>query len=455
MFLPPVSGTADVFFRQILTLSTLGFRVIAVDSPAFWTVRDWCLGFRRLLDHLQLDLVHLFGASLGGFLAQKFAEMTHRSQRVGSLILCNTFNDTTVFGFTSTANTFWMMPSVVLKKMVISGFDKRVVDADIADAIDFMVDKLDSLSQETLASRLTLNCLNNYVEPQRIHAQNIPVTIIDVFDEAALSTSVSEELAKCFPEARLAHLKSGGNFPFLSRSDEVNILIRIHLQPFAGTRYAPYLPSSPACIPPQSLPATPPSTPQPQYTPQNSSSLKNPPTTSTPRSETSDTVSWTPESPQEIDISKSNMSTKDLEEWDSMMEELESNAVAEEASPESVVTEDIAQTIDAASSLSAPSSISAASALVASTDAATLVSETAPLPLTVIIAPPLVTANELAPPILPTNEVSSSPFQAASPIPPSPSPGASSDIPVQLPILCDIDNQVTIGSLGSAQEILA
>lgn len=149
------------------------------------------------------------------------------------------------------------------------------------------------------------------------------------------------------------------------------------------------------------------------------------------------------------------MSTKDLEEWDSMMEELESNAVAEEASPESVVTEDIAQTIDAASSLSAPSSISAASALVASTDAATLVSETAPLPLTVIIAPPLVTANELAPPILPTSEVSSSPFQAASPIPPPTSPGASSDIPVQLPILCDIDNQVTIGSLGSAQEILA
>ena len=35
-----------------------------------------------------------------------------------------------------------MMPSVVLKKMVISGFDKGQVDADIADAIDFMVDKV-------------------------------------------------------------------------------------------------------------------------------------------------------------------------------------------------------------------------------------------------------------------------------------------------------------------------
>ena len=48
-----------------------------------------------------------------------------------------------------------------------------------------------------------------------------------VFDEAALSTTVAEEMEKCFPEARFAHLKSGGNFPFLSRADEVNVLIRV------------------------------------------------------------------------------------------------------------------------------------------------------------------------------------------------------------------------------------
>ena len=76
-----------------------------VDSPAFWTVRDWCIGFRRLLDHLQLDLVHIFGSSLGGFLAQKFAEMTNKNPRVKSLLLCNTFNDTSIFGFTNTAAT--------------------------------------------------------------------------------------------------------------------------------------------------------------------------------------------------------------------------------------------------------------------------------------------------------------------------------------------------------------
>ena len=54
------------------------------------------------------------------------------------------------------------------------------------------------------------------------------VSMTQVFDEAALSMTVSEEMEKCFPEARFAHLKSGGNFPFLSRAAEVNVLIRVN-----------------------------------------------------------------------------------------------------------------------------------------------------------------------------------------------------------------------------------
>lgn len=30
LFLPPASGTADVFFKQILTLSSIGYRVMSV-----------------------------------------------------------------------------------------------------------------------------------------------------------------------------------------------------------------------------------------------------------------------------------------------------------------------------------------------------------------------------------------------------------------------------------------
>lgn len=34
------------------------------------------------------------------------------------------------------------MPSLVLKKMVMGGFDKGLVDSDIADSIDFMVESV-------------------------------------------------------------------------------------------------------------------------------------------------------------------------------------------------------------------------------------------------------------------------------------------------------------------------
>jgi maspardin len=49
--------------------------------------------------------VHIFGASLGGFLAQKFAEYTYKAPRVHSLMLCNAFVDTAVFQQSTSANT--------------------------------------------------------------------------------------------------------------------------------------------------------------------------------------------------------------------------------------------------------------------------------------------------------------------------------------------------------------
>lgn len=101
-----------------------------MEGPVYWTVDDWCKGLKKLLDCLNLDKVHIFGASLGkisnqvlciaeeakciskrtifklfsgGFLAQKFAEYTYHYSRVASLILCNTFLDTTIFDYHDSA----------------------------------------------------------------------------------------------------------------------------------------------------------------------------------------------------------------------------------------------------------------------------------------------------------------------------------------------------------------
>lgn len=52
---------------------------------------------------------------------------------------------------------------------------------------------------------------------------------MDVWDECALSSRVREDLYKSYPQAKLAHLKSGGNFPYLSRSDEVNLHLLVSI----------------------------------------------------------------------------------------------------------------------------------------------------------------------------------------------------------------------------------
>ena len=43
---------------------------------------------------------------------------------------------------------FWMMPAILLKKMVMGNFDKGYVDSEIADSIDFMVTSVSSYSND-------------------------------------------------------------------------------------------------------------------------------------------------------------------------------------------------------------------------------------------------------------------------------------------------------------------
>jgi maspardin len=62
--------------------------------------------------------------------------------------------------------------------MILSNLPSYEVDSEIADSIDFLVEKLESLDRSGLASRLTLNCMEGYVEPQKF--KDIPVTIMDV-----------------------------------------------------------------------------------------------------------------------------------------------------------------------------------------------------------------------------------------------------------------------------------
>lgn len=225
--IPGLAGTADVFYKQILSLSSKGYRVISVDIPRVWSHHEWIQVFEKFLDAINVHHVHLFGTSLGGFLAQIFAQ--HRPRRVKSLILSNSFLDSKSFS----ASMPWSpivswTPSFLLKRYILSGIHDGPHEPFIADSVDFVVGQIETLSREDLSSRLTLN-----VEPGLVGSlllQDSAITIMDTNDYCAVPQTLKDQVLERYPGARRALLKSGGDFPSLSRPDEVNLHLQLHLR---------------------------------------------------------------------------------------------------------------------------------------------------------------------------------------------------------------------------------
>lgn len=177
--IPGASGTAEIFYKQMISLCPKGYRIVSVQPAPYDTHQGWCKGFDRFLDKIGAPKAHLFGTSLGGYLAQCYAQF--RPARVASLILNNTFSDTQYFHDNSPcAAMFSLMPEFMLKRIILENFPVQKLEAEIANSVDFMVEQLEALSQAELASRLTLNCALGFLQPGDVTIPADNITIIDV-----------------------------------------------------------------------------------------------------------------------------------------------------------------------------------------------------------------------------------------------------------------------------------
>ncbi|KAF5954408.1 hypothetical protein HYC85_007264 [Camellia sinensis] len=223
--LPGTAGTADVYYKQIMSLSMkVGYRVISVDIPRVWSHHEWIQAFEKFLDAIDIHHVHLYGTSLGGFLAQLFAQ--HRPRRVKSLVLSNSFLETRNFAASMPwAPIVGWAPSFLLKRYVLTGIRDGPHEPFIADSVDFVVSQVETLSKDDLASRLTLTTDDASVGPLLL--SDALITIIDTNDYCATPQQLKDQVSEKYPGARRAYLKSGGDFPFLSRPDEVNLHLQV------------------------------------------------------------------------------------------------------------------------------------------------------------------------------------------------------------------------------------
>jgi len=230
--LPGASGTAETMFKIMLGLCPKGYRIISAQHPPYYSINEFVVGLDAFLDSVEAKEVHIFGASLGGFLAQQYC--LHRPRRVSSLILCNSFWSTHPFAQTGggyVTPMFQFTPGFVLKNMILSSFDTDaalVSPPPVADALDFVSEQLETMYQGDLASRLTLNCTSLDCHGIRLEAEKI--TIIDSLDKIARPAELRDELYRRYPEAKQAHCRTGGDFPFISVGDEVNLYIEVHMR---------------------------------------------------------------------------------------------------------------------------------------------------------------------------------------------------------------------------------
>ena len=210
--LPPLillhgsSGTAAVYYRQLLALSSRGYRVLSASWPPCWTVKEWVAGFLAFLDAVHIERAHIFGASLGGMLALQFA--TEHSSRVDSLVLCNAFVDTLPFvrGALWTQSLYFM-PEFLVKEVLLQSFPAV---SFYADTVDFIVAQLDSLTAGDVASRLTLNSTQHVVT----HLERIDqsrVLLILPQDIVTLPEQLKERLLQALPAAKQALMKGNNN----------------------------------------------------------------------------------------------------------------------------------------------------------------------------------------------------------------------------------------------------
>jgi maspardin len=220
------SGTAESFFYQVLSLGNQGYRVISAQWPDYWNVRDWVCGFHLFLKFLDVKKVHLFGQSLGGYLALHY--VAAHSQMVKSLALCNAFSDTQPFQQSSTiVKMFRFAPEFALKKFLLDSFPEKTEDPEI---IDFMVEQMETLTRSDVGSRLTLNCINCPVPDFCQNFSEDHISFIDTHDEVVLPDSMRQRLYARFKNVRIGQLKNAGDFPMLSSPSEINMHLVVHLR---------------------------------------------------------------------------------------------------------------------------------------------------------------------------------------------------------------------------------
>lgn len=237
-------GSGESFFPQVTTLAPLGYRLISVQLTEYWTVAAFCDALHAFLDALSLARVHLYGVGVGGFLAMSY--LARRPERVASVALTHSYLATGGGGRYSPAVLRWL-PDFLVRRGVRDALARARVERRQAAAAEFEMRGAMRARRGELAARMALRGAGGSVVGRHRLAEE-RITLIDSTERASeRDVEVAFETARFLPGAKRALLKGGGDFPYISAAEEVNMHLIVHMR-----RNAP-LPKEGMPVPPPAM----------------------------------------------------------------------------------------------------------------------------------------------------------------------------------------------------------
>jgi pimeloyl-ACP methyl ester carboxylesterase len=222
ILLPGAMGTSETFYKQIL-----GFkgsqRIISVNYPAVTDPALITEGLASLIEALGLQKINLFGTSLGGYIAQRFAGL--RSDLVSRVMIANSFvrSDRIL-----KSDAFNPLRAHQLTDDAIQAYWRtRITQGTSTNGPSELAGvQFDFLSTPGYARqlRMRLLTLENCKQPPAPIKSN--AVIMDCEDDSIIDPETSLEVRHCHRSARIYSLSHGGHYPYINNSHNFNEILQ-------------------------------------------------------------------------------------------------------------------------------------------------------------------------------------------------------------------------------------
>ena len=227
--LPGLQGTGDIHYRLALRLHRLKLRTIAITPPAEPEVRRLADSLAMLLDKLRLDRVHFYGSSIGGYLAQVFAQ--RHPERVRVLFIGNSFHDPSIsqakyptLDKVRAESAQARLDAIIARTVKMAGSEPG--QAELRDALLAIVGH--HQSAEALKARVICLLMADAIGVVPIPSSR--VVLIDSDDDTTISAQQREGLRKRYSRSSHYAISGGGHYPSVLRPEQLAEAIASHMQ---------------------------------------------------------------------------------------------------------------------------------------------------------------------------------------------------------------------------------